>query len=381
MRKVLILTASTGDGHNQAAESLADAFVNNGYTAVRYDFLKVSSPLWNAFVVGGYKLLAASFPRIYGLLYKVTNFIGFNKIIPSILIRKVEKGVMDQISKYKPDVIIGTHAFAVTVISKLKKKNLIDLPFISIVTDFKAHCSYFDKEVDAYITGSAYTRYNMIRRNVPNHKVFSFGIPIRKDFLSGRKIKNGNEGEYFNILLMGGGMGLKFMNPVLKELMLNPHKLNIVVVCGNNTHLKRALERKYDRSIQDKNIQILGFTRNIPELMDDAHVVITKPGGLTVSEAIAKGVPMLLPYAIPGQEKENMDFLFSSGAAIDVSNLHYLNEVLNSLIEKPERMNEMRRKLNRIFKDYSIEHIVKLSNNLILNYKNEYQESIYKREA
>lgn len=365
MKKVLILTASTGDGHNQAADSLADVFAANNYSAIKYDFLKRSSQSWNTFVVTGYKLLACNLPKLYGNIYRFTNFKGFNKIIPGIMINSVEEGVLAEIKRHNPDVIVGTHAFAVTIVSKLKKRNLIDIPFVSVITDFKVHGSYINDAVDAYITGSEFTRLNMIRRNVPQYKVFPFGIPIRKDFLYNKEFRAKLPGEYFSVLLMGGGMGLKFIAPVLKKLTENEHKLRITVVCGNNKSLKEALEKEYNRKINNKEVHILGFTKDIPEFMDEADVIITKPGGLTVSEAIAKRLPMLLPYAIPGQEKENMAFLSSTGAAVDVSKLDNFNDALNNLIEHPERLNEMRKNLNKIFKDYSIESIVELSNRLI----------------
>lgn len=365
MKKVLILTTSTGDGHNKAADSLVEAFTANSYSAVKFDFLKQSSELWNTFIVNGYRLLAFNFPKLYGNLYKFTNFKGFNKSVPSVLINKIEEAILTEVRKQNPDIIIATHAFAVTVVSKLKKRHLIDVPFISIITDFKAHGSYIDDAVDAYVTGSEYTKLNMIRRNVPKYKVYPFGIPIRKDFLSNKKLIKKLPHEYFNILLMGGGMGLKFIVPVLKKLIENEHKLKIVVVCGNNKSLKEALEEKYNNKINNKEIHILGFTTNIPEIMDKADVIITKPGGLTVSESIAKRLPMLIPYAIPGQEKENMAFLLDAGVAVDVSELDNFNYILNSLIENPDKLNEMREKLDRIFKDYSMKDIVDLSNHLI----------------
>jgi processive 1,2-diacylglycerol beta-glucosyltransferase len=365
MKKVLILTASTGDGHNEAAESLVDAFAANNYNAIKFDFLKSSSQLWNAFVVGGYKLLTFNCPKLYGNLYRFSNFNAFNRIIPSILLKSIEEGLLSEINRHNPDIIVGTHAFAVTIVSKLKKKSLINVPFVSIVTDFKAHGSYIDDEVDAYITGSEYTRLNMFSSDVPEYKIFPYGIPIRKDFLSNKDFKDKLPNEYFSVLLMGGGMGLKFITPVLKKLTENGHKLNIVVVCGKNKLLKEALDKEYTRKIINKKVHILGFTRNIPELMNEADVIITKPGGLTVSEAIAKGLPMLLPYAIPGQEQENMSFLFSKGAAVDMRKIDNFNDVLNNLIEHPERLDEIRKNLNKIFKDYSIENIVELSNHLI----------------
>jgi processive 1,2-diacylglycerol beta-glucosyltransferase len=142
-----------------------------------------------------YKQLAFNFPKVYGNLYRFSNFKRFNTILPSVLISNVEEGLLSEIIRFKHDIIIGTHAFDVTVVSKLKKRNLIDVPFVPIITDFKAHGSYIDDTVDAYITGGKYTKLNMIRRNVPKFKVFPFGIPIRKDFLCHKELKEKLSGE------------------------------------------------------------------------------------------------------------------------------------------------------------------------------------------
>ncbi len=365
MKKVLILTASTGDGHNLAAQSLVETFTGNNFNAVKFDFIKESGQLLNAFVVDGYRLLAFNMPKFYGKVYKVSDNHSFNSMIPSIVINKIEDGILGAINDNKPDIIVSTHAFAVSIVSKLKKENIIDVPFVSIVTDFKAHYAYIDDMVDAYITGSEYTCHSMINRNVPRSKVFPFGIPIRKDFLINRECENKFSDEYFNVLLMGGGMGLKFITPVLKRLIENEHKLKIVVICGNNKDLKESLDKKFSKEFNNKYIRVLGYTRNIPEFMDEADVIITKPGGLTVSEAIAKRLPMLLPYAIPGQEQENMDFLVNIGGAIDVSKMDNINDILDDLIEHPETLNRMRSNLSNIFQHYSVESIVELSDRLI----------------
>lgn len=367
MKKVLILTASTGDGHNKAAEALIDIFAANNFVTAKFDFLKNANPKLNSFVVDGYKLLASSFPMLYGNLYRFSNFKGFNRKLPGILLDSIENGILEAVNSFNPDIIIGTHAFSVSIVSKLKVSKKIVVPFISIVTDFKAHSSYISENVDAYITGSEYTSVNLLRKNVPEYKVYPFGIPIRKDFLSDKEFKDKMLGEYFNVLLMGGGMGLKFIAPVLGKLMENEHKLDITVVCGNNNMLKEALDKIYCKEVNNKKVHILGFTNNIPELMEKAEVIITKPGGLTVSEAIVKRLPMLIPYAIPGQEKENMDFLFTAGAALDVRKLDSFNGVLDDLIKTPEMLNEMRKTLNRIYQNYSVEGIIELTNRLINN--------------
>ncbi|MDP4176886.1 MAG: glycosyltransferase [Bacillota bacterium] len=367
MKTVLILTASTGEGHNQAADSLADSFKSKGYNTVEFDFIKESNKVMNAFVVDGYKLLATSWPKFYGNLYRISDMQKFNDKFMKHFLRNIEYKVYKLINQCNPDIIIGTHPFSVAVTTKLKETRKINIPFISVVTDFKVHYAYIDKNVDAYITASEYTKESIMERKIPKNKVFSYGIPIRKDFLlnyNNIEIKDSN---YFTMLIMGGSMGLSAISRVIKKLLENENDIRIIVVCGNNKTLKRSLEKKYIKNAEYQNIklEILGFTKDIPHLMEISDVLISKPGGLTTSEAIVKRLPLIIPFAIPGQEQENAEFLVKSGTAIKINKIKQVNEVINTLITTPSILQQMRFNMDKISKNYSIENIVTLSEQLI----------------
>lgn len=367
MKTVLILTASTGEGHNQAADSLADSFRSKGYNTIEFDFIKKSNKVFNAFVVDGYKLLATSWPKFYGNLYKISDMQKFNDKFMKHAFRNIEYKVYKLIMGKNPDIIIGTHPFSVAIITKLKETKKIDIPFISVVTDFKAHYAYIDKNVDAYITASEYTKESILERKVPQNKVFSYGIPIRKDFLLNCKNVGTPVKDYFTILIMGGSMGLSSMSRVIKRLIENIHKIKIIVVCGNNKILRHSLEKKYSDNTEYENIriEILGFTSEIPRLMEISDVLISKPGGLTTSEAIVKRLPMIIPFAIPGQEQENAEFLFGAGVAIKINKIRQINPIIDKLLSKPEILQKMKYSMDTISKNYSIENIVTLSDKLI----------------
>ena len=180
MKKALILTTSTGQGHNQAAASVAESFKNDGYEIIKLDFLAKNSKFLNNIIVTGYEILASKLPEIYGLFYNLTDKKLTNKLLklPFFLAKnKVSK----LINEIKPDVIVATHALSISVISDLKKHGL-KIPFILIVTDFKAHYIYVDSYVDAYITGSNYTKQSLIDRNVNPNKIYPIGIPINSKF-------------------------------------------------------------------------------------------------------------------------------------------------------------------------------------------------------
>lgn len=371
MKSILILTASTGEGHNQAAESLKEIFVSKGYNTIKFDFIKESNKVLNMFISDGYRILASNCPKLYGNLYRISDIRKFNVALTKIHSAKIENKVLKVIESIKPDVIISTHAFGVGIICNLKKSKSLDIPFISIVTDFKAHYAYVDDQVDAYITGSEYTKQNLLKKKVPKHKVFCYGIPIKKDFLLSHLSNIELAKDHFTILLMGGSMGLKSIGKVLKKLLQNENKIRLIVVCGSNSILKHNLEKKYS-DLTSENIQmdILGYTKEVPRLMDLSDIIITKPGGLTVSEAIVKRLPMILPFAIPGQEQENMEFLINSGAAIGVNDLDELNSIVNNIIKDPSLLEDIKNNLESISKNYSVENIVHLAEQLIKN-KNE----------
>ncbi|MPQ45299.1 MGDG synthase family glycosyltransferase, partial [Clostridium tarantellae] len=207
MAKILILSTSTGYGHDQAANSFKEILLAENNQVLVYDFLK-SNKILNGSVVNGYELCANSLRLLYGIGYKITNNSFINKL-NGIIFSSVCKSLLKVIDSYKPELIITTHPLCVSILSKLKKKNFISLPIISVVTDFKAHYTYISQEIDAYITASESTKNHMITKGINKNNIFSLGIPLRKEFYNSNKItKIHKTNNYFNILLMGGGMGL-----------------------------------------------------------------------------------------------------------------------------------------------------------------------------
>lgn len=365
MKKILILTTSTGEGHNQAASSISSSFEKSGYEIIRHDFLKNNSKILTRLFITGYEISASLFPKTYGVGYKITDTKFTNKLL-SIVFSFTRKKLLKLINSTNPDIILVTHPFAVNIMGSLKRKGL-DKPTIVIVTDFKAHSTYIDKNIDAYITASEYTRKELSNRGIDSRIIFPFGIPVKDEFLENNfDVKTAKNDDYFNILLMSGSMGLKNISYVLKELLNNSNKLRITVVCGRNENLKETLLNEYKYSIKDKKLHILGFSKDIDSLMEYSDLIISKPGGLTVSEAINKNLPLLIPFAIPGQETENVEFLTSNGYALYVDNLLELNLEIDNLISSPKELEQMRFKLSKLSSCYSKQSIVDLADKLIL---------------
>ena len=367
MKKVLVLTTSTGQGHNQAANSLDEVFTKEGFEVIKYDFLYNTSPFLNAVIVGGYEFSAAKTPKLFGLFYYLTDFKITNKLL-KFLFWSIEKKLLNYINEIKPDLIIATHPLALNVIDRLKSNKIINVPFISIVTDFMAHYSYICEKVDAYITGSNASVNYLNNRGVPKNKIFNYGIPIKRDFYSKNNeilsLKHKSK-DYFNILLMSGSMGISKISYVLEELVKNKHNLRITIICGKNEQLKEKLNKLYSKNINNKKIHIIGYTNDVSKIMDYSDILISKPGGLTSTEAIVKNIPLIIPFAIPGQETLNTKFLHENGYAIYIKNLKFLNTEVDKLITSPKRLDNMKSRLKTLSSDYSVNKIVDLANKLI----------------
>ncbi|SHE81066.1 MGDG synthase family glycosyltransferase [Clostridium fallax] len=364
MKKVLLLTTSTGQGHNQAANSLSEIFTKENFKVIKYDFLYNTSPFWNSLIVKGYEFSAAKIPKLFGIFYKITDNKFTNKSL-KFNFWGIEKKLLDYINKEKPDLIIATHPLSINIIGRLKEKGLINIPFISIVTDFVAHGTYLCDYVDAYVAGSSITKESLCNRGIPENKVFIFGIPIKSEFYKKSDDLKLPKDDYFNILLMSGSMGIAKISYVLKELLKNRHNLRITVICGRNQQLKENLLKLYSKPIDGKKIHIIGYTNDVCTIMDNSDILISKPGGLTSTEAITKNIPLIIPFVIPGQESQNTEFLTNAGLAIYIDNLKTLNENVNNLIENPDLMSNMKLNLTNLSKQYSLQKIVDLSNELI----------------
>lgn len=367
MKRILVLTASTGGGHNQAAFALKRKFDDRGYDVKVVDFIKLNNKIIEKLFIEGYNLLYSRFPNVYGGLYKVSNSMERNFKLLKYGTKVFEKNVYKVLMNTTPDLIIGTHPFIVEVISMMKEKRRINLPFISVITDFNAHNIYINKNVDAYITGSRYTSEKLMDRGIPEKKIFNYGIPLREEFFSNKK--GIQKSDPFTILLMGGSIGYKMMEKVLMELMKSHNKLRVFVVCGNNQYLRDKIRKKYKDQYENKEIKVYGFTEDIPILMEESHILISKPGGLTTSEAIAKKLPLIIPYMIPGQEEENAEFLVKAGMALKVDNIKCINAEIDQLIKFPNILSNMKKNMDNISRSYSSNSLIRLAENLINSYQ------------
>lgn len=350
--KVLIATATAGGGHLAAASAIEDAWraLRPQDSIEKLDLVKFFSPLHRKIHSGGYGTLVEHAPEIWGLLFSKTDdpkvVAKLNKLGRAFTPTSSLK-LTKHIQRTKPDVIICTHYGPIPVLDRIAEKLEVQrsrrrdvteadgyAPYVvSVVTDFEAHALWMGKSVDLYCVAAEATCARLSARGAESESLAVTGIPISTKFASAvndRDVRSrlGLRDDQPVVLLLGGGFGWGPISETLTELDKIESRFQTVVVCGRNAELRRevaAADWKHPT-------HVFGFTTNMHELMCVADLVITKPGGLTTSEALASGLPMVIIHPIPGQEAANSDFLLQAGAAIKVNRVEEMSIRVGELL-------------------------------------------------
>ena len=395
-KKVLIMSASTGGGHNRAARAIKEELTNKSIDGITIDCeiidsLKIVNGTMDKLISRGYEKSAKYTPKAWGGVYKLTesNLISRNEFKDNPLTSLISRKLKKLIEVKKPDLIIGTHPFPMIALSTLKKhsqlsknnelstftesfhkyyQNLDIPPLITVLTDYTTHSAYIQNEIDYYIAGHEYVKELLIEDGIEAEKIKPYGIPVEKSFLTNRSRETvlselHLDPNKFTVLLMGGSFGAGSIKDTLSELISIDRDFQIIVITGRNKSLKEKLEKNlmsHEQSI-DKNICVLGFTDKMNDLLSAVDILVSKPGGLTTTESLLKEVPMIVPYFIPGQEEENLDFLSNCGASLRTSKKYTLSIILKVLIDNPDRIEMTKENIRSIKKLNASQDIAKLA--------------------
>jgi processive 1,2-diacylglycerol beta-glucosyltransferase len=318
-KKILIVSMSAGAGHLIAGKALeAEAKKSFRDFDVAYmdltDF--VSIPV-KAILTNSYELMAKKIPDLWGLFYSRTD----NSKIPELLHQTLKLSqsfsashFLETVKNFNPDYIICTHFMPVYFLNHAPKKYKPNCPIGMIITDYELHNLWLAADVDHYFVATQKMQWKA-KQTKPNTKVTASGIPIRPVFFEKKNIsslKKKYETNNLNktILVLAGGHGLTKIDKIVKLLNKSTQKLNIIAIAGNNLKLKKSLEKI--KANAGKKIKIIGWTNDIDELIKISDLVITKPGGLSVTECATLGKPMLAINPIPGQEEKNIHFILEN---------------------------------------------------------------------
>ena len=322
MKKVLILTVTTGQGHNSTAMALHTAVKESGAECRTIDVCYFVNKFLGFTVSKGYLLSVDALSKSYASTYARLENRDAN---PNSAVLKlcgiVASKLSAYISEYDPDVIVCTHVFAALTVVSLKRKGLITAKTFGIVTDFTIHPYWEDVTDFSYIvTPSERLMWQCKKKGFRENQILPFGIPLRDQFSGCTEKSEAKKllGFYPDkplITVMSGSMGYGSITKTVKKIDKINKCFQIAAVCGNSEEEFHKLSETKTRH----KILKLGYTDKISLLMDASDCIITKPGGLSVSEALSKGLPMILVNPIPGHEERNLTFLINSGAAMAVS--------------------------------------------------------------
>ncbi|HLX95692.1 MAG TPA: glycosyltransferase [Verrucomicrobiae bacterium] len=337
--RILIATVTAGGGHVAAAAALEEAWRASrpADTVERVDLIKYFSPLHKKIYTEGYVQLVERAPELWGMLFsktdnpKVVRRLGkLSRAFPS----HSRKKFTGHLKQFKPDAVLCTHFTPLEALGLLKKPETRATPpsehwkpplVVSVVTDFEAHALWMDPCVDLYCVAAEETKARLVARGAAADRVVPTGIPIAAKFSAmpyPRAVRQvlGLRDDQPVLLVLSGGFGMGPVAEILAELDKVPKSFQTVVVTGRNEELRRQLAT----STRKHPTHVLGFSTNMHELMAVADLIITKPGGLTTSEALALGKPLFILNPIPGQEAANSDFLLERGAAVKVNRVEDL---------------------------------------------------------
>jgi len=354
--KILIATITAGAGHLQAAAALDEAWraLRPRDTVEQVDLKKFFSPLHAKIYSDGYVKMVEHAPELWGMMFKKTDnprllnrLAKWRRSFPTQSTLKFIR----HLKKFKPDVVLCTHYLPVELLLKAREKWEGEFPLVvSVVTDFEAHALWMGEAVDLYCVAAEETKARLVARGAAATNVIATGIPIAAKFSSepdaaAVRRRYGLRDDLPTLLVLGGGFGMGPVAEILTELDKASGQFQTLVVTGRNEELRRKL------ATQDRKhpTHVLGFSTNMHELMAVADLIITKPGGLTTSEALALGRPLFILNPIPGQEAANSDFLLEHGAAAKANRVEDLPYRVEQLLgsKKLGEMGKVAKSLGR----------------------------------
>lgn len=422
---ILILSASTGGGHNRASNALKSYImqVDSKSNVEIIDTLAYCSSLLNKTVTIGYKTLAKNAPELYGTFYKSADKESpISELVHSFTTQFAKK-LLPLIEEKSPDIVVSCHPFASSMMSILKESYDITIPVVSIITDYMPHKAYIGDHIDAYITASKETADNLSKKySVDPHRVFPLGMPIFQSFYNydeSRCSETLNRLGFSHakptVLIMAGSFGVTDILKIYESLVELSTDFQIIVITGKNRRLYDAFEKLLNRSVNefetqdfahlfselgDSNIakfiyehsehlrseltqklnktfkrstdktkptQLFYFVDNVEDYMHISDLIITKPGGLTTSESLACALPMAVFKAFPGQEAQNADFLVKNEAAIILEKGSKGASQIEELLKNPERLKRMKENCKKCARSHSTERIHSLLKDIYEN--------------
>ncbi len=368
LNKVLLLSASAGAGHLRAAQAIEKVF-NELYpsTEIRnLDVLDYTNKVFRHLYSRAYIDLVNKMPEVPGWMYDKLDKPWKNERRRLALDKLNTRPLVKLLRDYQPDLIVCTHFLPAEIVSWLRAKERLRSRQAIVVTDFDVHAMWLVHHFEHYFVAIDEARVYLEALSIPAEKITVSGIPIdpvfaeKKDKLEMRR-KHELDPDRLTILLSAGGFGVGSVEPLISAVKSLQHRAQLVAICGRNEELRKRLLKTASRAKPDENVLVkpIGYTREMDEFMSAADLVLGKPGGLTTSEGLAKGLAFVIVDPIPGQEERNSDHLLEAGVAIRSNNLPTLSYKLDRVLTEPQRLARMQANSKRLGRPNAAREMVK----------------------
>lgn len=353
MKKIIIFYGSYGGGHLSAARAIKE-YIESNYENIQIqmiDCVEYINKFVNKITTKAYSDMAKKAPWAWGFVYKksekgvVAKFSNDSNKLMAIKLNKL-------LQEFNPDYVISTHPFSSQMCAYLKKKGKCNFKLATVTTDYAPHDQWllYHEETDYFFVAHDGMKQALIEKGIDKNKIYATGIPLynrflehydKKQILKDFELQENKK----TVLFFGGGeMGLGKTKTleILQTLASDFPNLQIVAISGKNKSMNEHFTEIVKNFSREDSIKVLEYTNKVPELMSISDLVITKPGGLTTTESLASGLPIIVINPIPGQEEENAEFLENKKVAVWIKKHDDVKERLQEIFSNPEKMQEMK---------------------------------------
>lgn len=365
-KRILILSASVGSGHVTAAKALAESFRNRPEVeeVLVDDSLDHTNVLHKQLYSTLYKQLSRQLPEFLGWWYETSDDPWSSDKGRVVLDLIQAAPLINLVRDFRPDSIICTHFMPAGVLSFLLRQGKLKAELGIVVTDFHFHAYWITRAFHWYFVAQEEDKVHMEGLGLPASRIHVTGIPIDARFTQpvdrAAVLRSHDlDPDKPMLLIAGGALGLSPATAVVKRLLKLDREFQAVIACGKNSELRKEIEALV--AGKEDRFKVLGFTKEMPSLLGAATLLLSKPGGLTTAEALARGLPMVILDPIGGQEEHNADVLLEAGAGVKCTEVTVLNYKLAQLLDDPQRlatMGENARRLGRPAAAQSVADIV-----------------------
>lgn len=364
-KKILLTYITENSGHHRASNAIESGLkmLQPGVETMNINGFAYTNPILEKVINTTYMGVIKRKPEVWEYLYDNPKVLKSVQGLRDAIHKFNSKKLKVLLEDFRPDAVVSTQAFPCGMIADYKKNLGLRLPLFGVLTDHAPHSYWIFESIDYYIVPSEMSRAHFIKNGVSDGKIKIFGIPIEPKFARKcdkekirRKIGLGAASP--TILIMGGSQGLGPVEGIVNALEHLEISFQLIVVCGINKRLEKSLSRKKKKF--RKKMFVMGHVNNVDELMDVSDLIVTKPGGLTTSEALSKDLPMIIIHPIPGQEAKNAEFLLQQGVAVKAEDSTDIAALARELFLDNVKLNEMRKRAAELKKPNAAVDIAKL---------------------